>query len=54
VPVGVVTLALAMGAALSSLLTRAVSEWEWQNTAALVRREVKRAGLEPRLSGCST
>jgi len=31
VPVGVVTLALAMGAALSSLLTRAVSEWGgWQ------------------------
>jgi two-component system cell cycle sensor histidine kinase/response regulator CckA len=41
----VVVLALAMGYALSSLLTRAVSEWEWQNTAALVRREVQIAGL---------
>src|SRR5260370_9589434 len=44
--IGIVTLALAMGAALSALLTRAVSEWEWQNTAALVRREVERAGLQ--------
>jgi signal transduction histidine kinase len=44
--VGVVGLALAMGWTLSSLLTRSVSEWEWQNTAALVRREVQRAGLE--------
>src|SRR5260370_2201024 len=44
--IGIVTLALGMGAALSALLTRAVSEWEWQNTAALVRREVERAGLQ--------
>jgi signal transduction histidine kinase len=42
----IVALALGMGYALSSLLTRAVSEWEWQNTAALVRREVRMAGLE--------
>jgi hypothetical protein len=42
----VVVLALAMGFALSSLLTRAVSNWEWQNTAALVTREVKTARLE--------
>jgi signal transduction histidine kinase len=42
----VVALALAMGSALSSLLTRAVSEWEWQNTAVLVRREVEREGLQ--------
>src|SRR2546425_10516194 len=35
-----------MGYTLSSLLTRAVSEWEWQNTAALVRREVERDGLQ--------
>ena len=42
----VVALALVMGVALSSLLTRAVSEWEWQNTAALVTREVKHGGLE--------
>jgi signal transduction histidine kinase/CheY-like chemotaxis protein len=41
----VVGLALGMGYALSSLLTRAVSEWEWQNTAALVRRETNIAGL---------
>ena len=39
-------LALAMGFVLSSLLTRAASEWEWENTAALVRREVRMAGLE--------
>ena len=44
--IGIVTLALGMGAALSALLTRAVSEWEWQNTAALVRREVEREGLQ--------
>jgi signal transduction histidine kinase/CheY-like chemotaxis protein len=41
----IVALALGMGYALSSLLTRAVSDWEWQNTAALVRREVRIAGL---------
>jgi signal transduction histidine kinase len=41
----VVTLALVMGFALSSLLTRAVSAWEWQNTAALVQREVQLNGL---------
>jgi len=35
-----------MGYAISALLTRAVSEWEWQNTAALVRREVEREGLQ--------
>jgi len=39
-------LAVVMGFVLSSLLTRAASEWEWENTAALVRREVKMAGLE--------
>jgi signal transduction histidine kinase len=39
-------LALAMGFALASLLTRVASEWEWENTAALVRREVRMAGLE--------
>ncbi|MBI3078748.1 MAG: response regulator [Deltaproteobacteria bacterium] len=42
----VVALALVMGLALSSLLTRAVSEWEWENTAALARREVEVAGLD--------
>ncbi len=41
----VVGLALVMGFVLSTLLTRAVSTWEWQNTAALVQREVQRAGL---------
>jgi hypothetical protein len=39
-------LALVMSFVLSSLLTRAASEWEWENTAALVRREVQMAGLE--------
>ncbi|HUM16616.1 MAG TPA: ATP-binding protein [Candidatus Nitrosotalea sp.] len=39
-------LALSMGLAISSLLTRAVSDWEWENTAALVRREVQINGLE--------
>jgi signal transduction histidine kinase len=39
-------LALVMSFVLSSLLTRAASEWEWENTAALVRREVRMAGLE--------
>jgi hypothetical protein len=38
-------LAVAMGFVLSSLLMRAASEWEWENTAALVRREVRTAGL---------
>ena len=42
----IVALGLAMGWVLSSLLTRAVSDWEWQNTAALVQREVRMAGLE--------
>src|SRR5438552_16939277 len=44
--IGIVALALAMGYTLSSLLPRAVSEGEWQNTAALVRREVEREGLQ--------
>ncbi|HEU5319542.1 MAG TPA: ATP-binding protein [Methylomirabilota bacterium] len=39
-------LGLAMGLVTSSLLTRAVSDWEWENTAALVRREVAINGLE--------
>jgi two-component system cell cycle sensor histidine kinase/response regulator CckA len=39
-------LAVVMSVVLSSLLTRAVSAWEWENTAALVRREVRMAGLE--------
>jgi signal transduction histidine kinase len=39
-------LALVMGFVLSSLLTRAASDWEWENTAALVRREVRMAGLQ--------
>jgi signal transduction histidine kinase len=39
-------LALVMSFVLSSFLTRAASEWEWENTAALVRREVRMAGLE--------
>ena len=43
---GTVVLGLGMGYAISALLTRAVSEWEWQNTAALVRREVEREGVQ--------
>jgi signal transduction histidine kinase/CheY-like chemotaxis protein len=42
----VMGLALTMGFALSALLTRAVTQWEWENTAALARREVARNGLE--------
>ena len=42
----IVTLALVMSFALSSLLTRAVLEWEWENTAALTRREIALAGLD--------
>src|SRR5439155_9092859 len=38
--------ALSMGFALSSLLTRAVQEWEWENTAALTRREIELRGLD--------
>jgi len=32
-------LAVGMGYAISALVTRLVSEWEWDNTAELVRRE---------------
>src|SRR5262249_54411933 len=39
-------LGAAIGYAISALPTRAASEWEWQNTAALVRREVAREGFE--------
>jgi len=42
----VMALALSMGVALSSLLTRAVEEWEWENTAAFTRREVELTGLD--------
>jgi two-component system NtrC family sensor kinase len=41
----VVTFAVTMGLALSWLLTRAVTEWEWDNTAALVQHEAEQAGL---------
>src|SRR5215510_16535302 len=43
---GTLGLGGSMGYAISALLTRAVSDWEWQNTAGLVRREVAREGLE--------
>ena len=42
----VMVFALSMGFALSSLLTRAVQEWEWENTAALTRREIELRGLD--------
>jgi hypothetical protein len=40
--IGTLVLGAGMGYTISELLTRAASEWEWQNTAALVRREVAR------------
>lgn len=43
----VVALALVLGFTLSSFLTRAVSEWESENTAAFVRREMEEAGVAP-------
>jgi signal transduction histidine kinase/ActR/RegA family two-component response regulator len=42
----VLALAGGMGFALSWLLTRAVSDWEWENTAAFARRQIELAGLE--------
>src|SRR5206468_7877297 len=42
--------ALTMGFALSSLLTRAVQGWEWENTAALARREVELRGIDTLLA----
>ena len=42
----VAVLALIMGSALSALLTRAVSDWEWENTAALTRRQLELEGLD--------
>jgi signal transduction histidine kinase/CheY-like chemotaxis protein len=47
----VIALALAMGTALSMLLTRAVAQWEWENTAAFVRRDVEMADLAPLFAG---
>jgi signal transduction histidine kinase/CheY-like chemotaxis protein len=46
----VMVFALTMGFALSSLLTRAVQEWEWENTAALARREVELRGIDTLLA----
>ena len=37
--VGTLVLGAGMGYAISALLTRAASDWEWQNTAGLVRRD---------------
>jgi signal transduction histidine kinase/ActR/RegA family two-component response regulator len=42
----VMALALSMGFALSALLTRAVEGWEWENTAALARREAELRGID--------
>jgi signal transduction histidine kinase len=42
----VIGLALAMGFALSSVLTDAVERWEWENTGALTQRQVQLSGLE--------
>src|SRR5262249_114504 len=44
--IGTLLLGVGMGYTISALLTRAASEWEWQNTASLVRRELAREGLE--------
>ena len=46
----VMTLAVSMGFAISSLLTRSVEDWEWENTAALARREVERTGVDALLT----
>ena len=46
----VMVFALTMGFALSSLLTRAVQGWEWENTAALARREVELRGIDTLLA----
>src|SRR5260370_19133675 len=46
----VMALAFAMGFALSSLLTRAVEGWEWENTAALARREAELRGIDTLLA----
>src|SRR5439155_695455 len=43
-------LAVSMGFAISSLLTRSVEDWEWENTAALARREVERTGVDALLT----
>jgi PAS domain S-box-containing protein len=50
----ITALALVMGVALSSLLTRAVSEWEWENTAALARRQMDLSGLDALLTASPT
>jgi signal transduction histidine kinase/ActR/RegA family two-component response regulator len=42
----VVAMALAMGLALSSLLSRAVSDWEWENTAAVARQQLALTDLD--------
>ncbi|MGH7305722.1 MAG: hybrid sensor histidine kinase/response regulator [Candidatus Rokuibacteriota bacterium] len=42
----ILVFALSMSFALSSLLTSAVQQWEWENTAALTRREVELRGLD--------
>jgi signal transduction histidine kinase/CheY-like chemotaxis protein len=41
----IIVIAITMGLAFSWLLTRAVTNWEWDNTATLVQREVEQAGL---------
>ena len=46
----VMALALSMGFALSSLLTRAAEGWEWENTAALARREAELRGIDTLLA----
>ena len=38
--------AFVMSSVLSALFTRAVTEWEWENTAALTRQQVVLVGLE--------
>jgi hypothetical protein len=42
----IMVFALSMSFALSSLLTSAVQEWEWENTAALARREVELRSID--------
>jgi len=42
----ILALAVGMGFALSSLLTRAALEWEWENTAAFTRRQMELSDLD--------
>ncbi|MFQ5830131.1 MAG: GAF domain-containing protein [Candidatus Methylomirabilia bacterium] len=42
----ILALAVGMGFTLSHLLTAAVSEWDWENTAAFAQRQIELVGLD--------